>query len=366
MSTTPPGNVTDGAIAGIHHVTAITADPQRNLDFYTSVLGLRFVKLTVNFDDPGSYHFYFGDEVGRPGTILTFFAWPGAPRGRQGTGQAAVAAFAIPQAALGFWLERLAQHGVGAETLRARFDEQVIAFQDPDGLRLELVTDPQAAERPAWQGGPVPLQQALRGFHSVTLWEEGYERTAELLTQTLGLRLVAHEETTYRYAASPASSANGDDHGPGTLVDVRCAPGLWRGQVAAGTIHHVAWRTPDDAAQRRWRARLVAGGLNVTPVIDRTYFHSIYFREPGGVLFEIATLLPGFTVDEAADALGTTLQLPPWLAPQRAEIERVLPPIRLPGTGQRLPTGAEAEKREQQQGEAGGGATAPAVDDAPA
>ena len=313
-------------IPGIHHVTAITADPQRNLDFYTGVLGLRLVKLTVNFDDPGAYHFYFGDELGRPGTILTFFVWPGAPRGRQGTGQAAVAAFAIPQEALGFWLERLIQYGMRYETPRARFDEKVIAFRDPDGLLLELVTDPQAAERPAWQGGPVPAERAIRGFHSVTLWEEGYERTAELLTETMGLRLMANEENIYRYAATETSG----DQGPGTLVDVRCAPGFWRGRVAAGTIHHVAWRTPDDAAQLRWRERLVALDLNVTPIIDRTYFHSIYFREPGGVLFEIATVPPGFTVDESADALGTSLKLPPWLEPEREAIQATLPPVRLP------------------------------------
>jgi catechol 2,3-dioxygenase-like lactoylglutathione lyase family enzyme len=323
-------------IPGIHHVTAITADPQRNLDFYTGVLGLRLVKLTVNFDDPGSYHFYLGDELGRPGTILTFFAWPGAPRGRQGTGQAAAVAFAIPQTALGYWLDRLTQQGVQYETPRARFDEKVVAFKDPDGLMLELVTDPQAAEFAAWQHGPVPAEQAIRGFHSVTLWEEGYERTAELLTETMGLRLVATEENTYRYAAS------GDEE-PGTFMDVRCAPGFWRGRVAAGTIHHVAWRTPDDAAQLRWRERLVSLGLNVTPVIDRTYFHSIYFREPGGVLFEVATLPPGFMVDESADALGTALKLPPWLEPQRAEIERLLPPVRLPGTG-RTPAGEPAEE----------------------
>ncbi|HEX8032936.1 MAG TPA: ring-cleaving dioxygenase [Ktedonobacterales bacterium] len=327
-------------IAGIHHVTAITADPQRNLDFYTGVLGLRLVKLTVNFDDPGAYHFYFGDALGHPGTILTFFAWPGAPRGRQGTGQAAVVAFAIPQAALGFWLERLTQHGVRYETPSAHFEKKVVAFKDPDGLLLELVTDPQAAEHPAWQQGPVPPEQAIRGFHSVTLWEEGYERTAELLTETFGFRLLATEENTYRYAAS-------GEQGPATLVDVRCAPGFWRGSVAAGTIHHVAWRTPDDAAQLRWRERLVALGLNVTPVIDRTYFHSIYFREPGGVLFEIATLPPGFTVDESADALGTALKLPPWLEPQRADIEQILPPVRLPGTTQRTPAGDYANQIEE-------------------
>ena len=314
-------------IAGIHHVTAITADPQRNLDFYTGVLGLRLVKLTVNFDDPESYHFYYGDELGRPGTILTFFAWPGAPRGRQGTGQAAVAAFAIPQVALGAWLERLTQHGIRFETPSARFDGTVVAFKDPDGLMLELVTDSQAADRPAWQHGPVPSDQAIRGFHSVTLWEEGYERTAELLTETMGFHLLANEETTYRYAAS-------GDQGPGTLVDVRCAPGFWRGMVAAGTIHHVAWRTPDDATQIAWRERLVPQGLNVTPIIDRTYFHSIYFREPGGVLFEIATVPPGFTIDEPADALGASLKLPPWLEPEREAIQAALPSVRLPSVAE--------------------------------
>jgi catechol 2,3-dioxygenase-like lactoylglutathione lyase family enzyme len=313
----------DPTLPGIHHVTAIAGDPQRNIDFYTAVLGLRLVKVTVNFDDPGTYHLYYGDGIATPGTILTFFPWPRAPRGRQGTGQVAVTALAIPPGALGYWMARLSQHGVAYDQLRTRFDEQVLAFRDPDGLVLELVARPDAPDRLAWAQGPVPAAYAVRGLHSVTLWEEGYELTAQLLTRMLGFRLIGEEQNILRYAVGAG--------GPGALVDIRCAPSAGRGSIAVGTVHHVAWRTPDDAHQLAWRERLVAAGLNVTPVRDRQYFHSIYFREPGGVLFEIATDLPGFTTDETVAELGTHLKLPPWLEPDRSRLERILPPLRLPG-----------------------------------
>jgi glyoxalase family protein len=309
-------------ILGIHHVTAITSDVQRNVDFYTGVLGLRLVKLTVNFDDPGSYHLYYGDELGHPGTLLTFFAWLGVPKGRQGTGQVTVTSFSVPQASLDYWLERLSQHDVSSKGPTARFDETLLSLQDPDGLALELVAHPQAHHRPPWQEGPVPAEYAVRGIHTVTLAEDGYERTTKLLTETFAFRPRSSENNVFRYEVC--------EGGPGAYVDVRCAPELRRGLVAAGTVHHVAWRTPTDEHQRTWREALVGLDFNVTPVLDRKYFHSIYFREPGGVLFEIATDPPGFTVDEPVEQLGTHLELPPWLEQDRSELEQVLPALSLP------------------------------------
>lgn len=306
-------------VPGIHHVTAIAGDPQRNVDFYAGLLGLRLVKRTVNFDDPGSYHLYFGDEVGTPGTILTFFSWPGAPRGRAGTGQPTAVAFSVPRESLDFWLGRLAEHAVDFEGPEERFGEQVVSLHDPDGLRLELISPSKADPRRVRESGPVPPEHAIRGLHGVTLSEEGYELTGSLLTETLGFRLAGEAGSRFRYEATP-----GD---PGGLVDVLCLPDALSGRTAAGTVHHVAWRAPDDEAQRSWREKIAALGFNVTPVIDRLYFRSIYFREPGGVLFEIATDLPGFEVDEPREELGKRLALPPWLEPARERLERRLQPI---------------------------------------
>jgi glyoxalase family protein len=309
------------SIPGIHHVTAICSEPQQNVDFYCGVLGLRLVKLTVNFDDPGSYHLYFGDERGRPGTIMTFFAWPGAPRGRIGPPQVTETAFAVPVGASAFWSERLQEHGVAVEPCVSRFGEQVLSFADPDGLRLEIVASTEPGG-PVPRGGPVPDAHAIRGFYGVTLAEEGYEKTARLLTESMGFRADGNEGNRFRYRAATGESAS--------VVDLLCVPDARHGGLGAGVVHHVAYRTPDDEQQRAWRTEITRLGYNVTPVMDRCYFHSIYFREPGGVLFEIATDPPGFTLDEAAQELGTKLRLPPWLEPQRAELEAVLPPLRLP------------------------------------
>jgi glyoxalase family protein len=308
-------------IPGIHHVTAICSDPQQNVDFYCGVLGLRLVKLTVNFDDPGSYHLYYGDERGRPGTIMTFFAWPGAPRGRIGPPQVTETAFAVPVGASAFWSERLQEHGVAVEPCVSRFGEQVLSFADPDGLRLEIVASTEPGG-PVPRGGPVPDAHAIRGFYGVTLAEEGYEKTARLLTESMGFRADGNEGNRFRYRAATGESAS--------VVDLLCVPDARHGGLGAGVVHHVAYRTPDDEQQRAWRTEITRLGYNVTPVMDRCYFHSIYFREPGGVLFEIATDPPGFTLDEAAQELGTKLRLPPWLEPQRAVLEAVLPPLRLP------------------------------------
>lgn len=311
--------MTTPTLLGLHHLTAIVSDPRRNIDFYSGVLGLRLVKITVNFDDPGTYHLYYGDGLGRPGTILTFFPWLDARRGRQGTGQVGTIALAIPSAALAYWIGRLITHGVRYDGPTRRFDEQVLSFRDPDGLLLELVAHGGADDRPGWADGPVPAEHAIRGLHSAALWLDGYELTARLLTETLGFRLVREEENRFRYALG--------DGRAGALLDIRCIPGFWQGAVAVGTVHHIAWRAADDEQQRAWRERLAALDLNVTPILDRTYFRSIYFREPGDVLFEIATDPPGFTVDEPPEALGTALKLPAWLEPQRDTIIQQLPPL---------------------------------------
>jgi glyoxalase family protein len=306
---------------GLHHVTAIAGDPQRNVDFYLQVLGLRLVKRTVNFDAPDTYHLYYGDEAGTPGSILTFFPWPGAPRGRRGTGQTTTVGFSVPEGSLGWWADRLRAAGVESEEPVTRAGEDVLALYDPDGLRLELVASPSPDTRPPWESGPVPGDRAVRGLHAVTMSEGGPDPTAALLTDRLGFRLADEGDGRFRFAAG--------DGGPGALVDVVAQPAAPRGLVAAGTVHHVAWRAPDDPAQESWRSELVASGIDVTPILDRRYFHSIYFREPGGVLFEIATDNPGFATDEPVAELGTGLRLPPWLEPERARIEAALPELKI-------------------------------------
>jgi predicted esterase/catechol 2,3-dioxygenase-like lactoylglutathione lyase family enzyme len=315
-------------ILGIHHVTAIASDPQRNLDFYAGLLGLRLVKRTVNFDDPQTYHLYYGDEVGNPGSIMTFFPWPGARRGRQGTGQVAVTSFAVLPGALGFWLERLLRHGVTYEGPTKRGPsgaeaEQVISFKDHDGLLLEIVAHPGAEARPAWGDAPgISREKAIHGFHGVTLWVGDGEPSEKVLVDTLGFRAVREERGTRRFEVGGG--------GPGTFVDVRSIGGFVQGAGGAGTVHHVAWSVADDAVQLAARERVVKAGLHPTPVIDRNYFHSVYFREPGGVLYELATKPPGFAIDEPVERLGERLMLPQQYEPQRAEIEGILPRIHLP------------------------------------
>jgi len=313
-------------ISGLHHVTAIASDPQPNLDFYVGLLGLRLVKRTVNFDDPGTYHFYFGDGQGTPGTILTFFPWPGARRGIRGIGQIEATAFAISPDSIGYWLDRFKEQHVTAEKTSARFGEEVIRFTDPDGLLVELIAADSPGKVESWTTSTVPAEHSLHGFHSVSAALEGYERTAQLLTQSFGYRLVKESGNRFRFAAPSESS-------PGRIVDLLCMPDSRAGHVAAGSVHHIAFRAKDDNEQLQWREHLVELGYNVTPVIDRTYFHSIYFREPGGILFEIATEPPGFTLDEPIDELGSKLRLPPWMESARSQIERVLPPIKLPDGG---------------------------------
>jgi predicted esterase/catechol 2,3-dioxygenase-like lactoylglutathione lyase family enzyme len=308
-------------ISGLHHITAIARDPQRNIDFYTTTLGLRLVKKTVNFDDPGTYHFYFGDHAGSPGTILTFFPWPNVKRGVPGVGSVIATAFLIPRGSLGWWQIRLRDRAVDAQTL-SRFGTPVLAFTDHDGTSLELIEGPDAERLPAWNGGGVPAQHAIRGFHGVTILVRSTSRLASLLEDTFKMTRVATEADRTRFAAPS---------GPiGTTIDVVEQPGGEIGTLGAGSVHHVALRAADDAEQSLWRSRLLERGLVVTPVADRQYFRSIYVREPQGVLFEIATDGPGFDIDEPRDHLGKSLKLPPMYESRRRDLERILPPLRAP------------------------------------
>lgn len=302
-------------ITGIHHITAIARDPQLNLDFYSEMLGLRLVKRTVNFDDPGSYHFYFGDNVGSPGTIITFFPWPGARRGTRGSGQVTAVSFAVPPDSIVFWEERLRTYHIVTEEITDRFENKTLRFLDPDGLMLELVETVSQAEI----GNSWALEHGIHGFAAPTLEVSHLDRTESLLTEVFGFEVLGEENSRRRFRGSGLNAAE---------VDLLSSDAGF-GQIAAGTVHHIAFRAANDDEQMLFREQLVARGLHVTPVIDRQYFHSIYFREPNGILFEIATDGPGFLIDESADELGETLKLPPMYESARAEIERMLPPIEL-------------------------------------
>ena len=312
---------------GLHHLTAIASDPQRNLDFYAGTLGLRFVKQTVNFDDPGAYHLYYGDATGRPGSILTFFPWPNARRGHVGVGQVAETQLAIPTAALGFWVQRLTEHQVAVAGPVRRFDgETALTFTDHDGLPLALVASDAAGALPGWESiAGVPAAMSVRGMHAVTLWVRQLSSTADVLSGAMAFRRVGTHGDVVRFAVESAA--------PGTLLDVRELPTGAVGTGGAGTVHHVAFRAHDDATEFGLRTQIAAFGLPITEQIDRTYFRSMYFREPGQVLFELATDAPGFAVDEPADHLGETLQLPAQHAHLRSVLAARLPTLQLPGGG---------------------------------
>lgn len=312
-------------IVGLHHVTAIASNPQRNLDFYTGLLGLRLVKRTVNFDDPGTYHFYFGDDIGSPGTILTFFPWPKMGRGSMGVGETSATAFAISSESISFWERRLRDAGIPVEREDSRFDNPVLKFPDPDGTRLELVGQLSPPSGTTARTSDVPPEHSIVGFFGVSLCEAGFEGTAAVLTK-MGFWQAGVEGNRYRFSAAAQSL--------GSHIDVLVQPQLPFGRMGAGTVHHIAFRAPSDEAQLAWREELKKLELDTTPVLDRRYFHSIYFREPGGVLFEIATDPPGFTSDEPIERLGESLKLPPWLEPKRELIQKVLPPITLHSVGE--------------------------------
>ena len=306
-------------ILGLHHVTAMASDPKANLDFYTRILGLRFIKKSVNQDDPGTYHLYYGDYAGSPGTVLTFFPWPGLRRGRPGTGQSSAVGFSVSAGALAFWQAHLSKLGVATKPIESRFADQVLTLTDPDGLPLELIATAESDLRPPAPAKDIPAEHAIRGFHSSTLALVDAKATAALLTDTMGYRLVGTQGHRARYTVAAG--------GPGTYVDLLTDPATPRGLNGAGTIHHVAFRVADDDNEAAALSLLQQRGLPVSPVIDRAYFHSIYYREPAGVLFEIATDTPGFAIDEPVESLGGILSLPPRLEPHRAEIEAALPKL---------------------------------------
>lgn len=302
---------------GIHHITAVAGDPQKNLDFYSAILGLRLVKKTVNFDDPSVYHLYYGDGLGRPGTILTFFPWQHLAQGHPDRGQAVAISFSIPSQSVDFWTTYLEEKKIDYEASFDRFDKTVIGLQDPDGLHLELVADPQANNVEGWDNGPVPGEHAIRGFHGVTLAEESYEATGDLLTEMLGFKYIEEEQGRHLYKS---------DSRLGSVVEIIDQSDL-NGRPGKGTVHHIAFRAEDDDEQMQMRQELTDGGYYVTEVKDRQYFHSVYFHEPGGVLFEIATDPPGFAIDEQEERLGSGLKLPPWLEGRREMIEANLPEL---------------------------------------
>ena len=301
--------------SGLHHVTSIASNPQRNVDFYTEVLGLRLVKRTVNFDDKYTYHLYYGDEVGTPGTVLTFFPFEGARQGHVGRGQTNATAFVIPENSVDYWVNRFESKNIAVESPHTRFDETVIPFRDPDGQPLELVTGTSNTE--PWVDGPVPADKAIRGFHSVTLDSLHPDQTSTVL-ETLGYESTAQDGNRTRYETDGCRAS---------VIDVLDRPDARQAQQGIGTVHHVAFRTPDPQTQEEWREPLSAIGLHLTPQKDRQYFKSVYFREPGGILFEIATEGPGFTRDESVSDLGTELKLPPWLESDRTMLEKRLPEI---------------------------------------
>lgn len=307
---------------GLHHVTAIAGDPQKNIDFYIRGLGLRLVKKTVNFDDPGTYHLYYGDESGRPGSLLTFFPWQGIRSGRVGAGQSTTTAFSVPQGSLGWWQEHFKALGVESTMSRATSGEERLSLRDPDGLQIDLVASSISDPRHPWDSASVPADYAVRGQHSSVLTVQDPTRTLETFTRDLGMTVLAEKDGRYRLSTH--------DGEPGTVVDVVTDPHGERGLVAGGTVHHIAFRVPDQVTQEVWRQDLAERGYGVTAILDRQYFTSIYFREPGGTLLEIATDTPGFGIDEPLLELGRSLKLPPWLEPNREAISHAVAPIDVP------------------------------------
>jgi glyoxalase family protein len=307
----------ENKILGIHHITAIAGDAKRNFNFYSNILGLRFIKKTVNFDDPGTYHFYFGDETGSAGTILTFFPWgEGIQQGRKGSGMATEIGYSVPKGSLDFWVQRLDHHNVIYNKPSEKFGEKYVSFLDPDGLKLELIESKTEDNRKAWETNEIKADNALKGFHNVTLTLTNIKATAAILTDVFGYKLIDQDVNRFRYATDTVENA--------AIVDLVELADEKRGHVANGSVHHVAFRVKNDEILMHFREKIEALGLGITPQIDRQYFHSLYFREPGGVLFEIATENPGFTVDETLENLGKDLKLPPQYETRREEIEKHL------------------------------------------
>ncbi|MEP6932221.1 MAG: ring-cleaving dioxygenase [Flavobacterium sp.] len=304
----------ENKILGLHHITAIAGDAKRNFNFYSNILGLRFIKKTVNFDDPGTYHFYFGDEVGSAGTILTFFPWgEGIQQGRKGSGMATEIGYSVPKGSLDFWQQRFDKYNVIYNKPAEKFGEKYLTFLDPDGLKLELIESKTEDSRKAWETEEVKADVATKGFHNITLTLNSIKATAAILTDIFGYKLIDQDVNRYRYATDAVENA--------AIVDLVELAEEKRGHVANGSVHHVAFRVQNDEILMHFREKIEAYGLSITPQIDRQYFHSLYFREPGGVLFEIATENPGFTVDEKLEELGLNLKLPAQYESDRAAIE---------------------------------------------
>lgn len=308
-------------ILGLHHITAIAGDAQRNYDFYTKSLGFRLVKKTVNFDDPQTYHFYFGDEAGNPGTILTFFPWANVKQGKNGAGMATEIGYSIPKGSLSFWKSRFENLKIPHEVISERFGEEYLAFQDPDGLQINLIETKHKDDRKGFETADIKADVAIKGFHTVTLTLKNIKATAAILTEIFGYKLLEQEGNIYRYQTDAVENA--------ALVDLLEAPEAERGINAGGTNHHVAFRVKDEETLMAFREKIVLKGFQITPKINRDYFFSLYFREPGGVLFEIATDNPGFATDETLENLGTSLQLPDQYKSRREEIEKGLVEIKM-------------------------------------
>lgn len=306
-------------ITGLHHVTVISGDAQENYDFYSGVLGMRLVKRSVNQDDPGTYHLFYADAEGHAGNDVTFFPWGNRPAGRRGAGLTNELALAVSPGSLAYWAERLSRHGVATAEPTMRFGEPALTFTDPHGLALALVETADPRDSTPWADSPVPEARQIRGLHAVRIVERDMGPTVRFLTEGLGFRKLAEEDGWHRYAL--------EGGGSGRVLDVQELPDAPRGTWGVGSVHHVAWRVPDDATERTMRERVRSAGARPTDVIDRFWFKSVYFKEPGGALFEIATDGPGFAIDESPTALGERLILPPWLEPHRAEIEHALPAL---------------------------------------
>jgi glyoxalase family protein len=306
-------------VLGLHHITAIAGNAKRNFEFYTKILGLRMVKRTVNFDDPATYHFYFGDETGTPGSILTFFPWETQGQGYTGTGMATDIGYSVPEGSLDFWANRFKEFNIKHEEISEKFGEKFLHFNDPDGLRIDLIVPAAKDERKPWITKEVNADVATKGFHNVTLTVKNVTPTAKILTDVFGYTLAKQEGNNYRFVTDAIENAS--------IVDIIEARNLSRGNGAAGTNHHVAFRVKNDEILMEYREKIVSKGLNITPKIDRDYFFSLYFREPGGILFELATDNPGFAKDEPVNELGTHLKLPRQYESSRSEIEQVLPII---------------------------------------
>ncbi len=309
----------ENAVLGIHHITVLAGSPQDNYNFYSGLLGLRLVKKTVNFDAPDVYHLYYGDEQGNPGTIMTFFPFPDARRGKRGAGEISAVAFSIPSGSLNFWMDRLAEKAVDFSGPFKRFDEEYISLLDPDGMLVELVPDKSADGLPGWSDGSIPVEHSVRKFFGVTITQNDVNLTAGLLHGQMGLNPSDSTDHLKRYVAGTAEAE--------VKIDLIERPDLGGAKAGAGSVHHIAWRTANDEEQINWQSKIDEAGLYPTQVMDRNYFHSIYFHEPGGVLFEIATDPPGFLIDEDIDSLGESLKLPEWYESRRKQIEAVLPVI---------------------------------------